>query len=144
MSQFWGLFIIISLITWAWDVMKRCHDKAELVYWAFDYGLFKKKRLNDKRWSDVNGGLSGSNNTGLVCSEQFFLECSDVGEISAVSLDLKQCHFLCTVKYLFSSWNVENEAMFFYCMSCQLILNLLLSLNCEVICYLPKFCILVI
>lgn len=44
---------------------------------------------------------------------------------------------------IFSSLNVQDELMFFLMYVMPVEIKLLMSLNCEVICYLPKLCMLV-
>jgi len=64
-----GVYLEEFLSPSALDAMKRCHDKTELVYWSFAYGLYNI-RVNDK-WCKLT--FSGTDNAELVCSEQFCL-----------------------------------------------------------------------
>lgn len=64
------------------------------------------------------------------------------GEISTINLDLKKCH-LYAVRF-FSSLNVQDELMVFLMYVIPVEIKLLMSLNCEVICYLPKLRMLVV
>lgn len=44
----------------------------------------------------------------------------------------------------FSNLNVQDELLFFLMYVMPVEIKLLMSLNCEVICYLPKLCMLVV
>lgn len=65
----------------------------------------------------------------------------DVGENLYNHLDLKKCHMYAQ---MFSNLNVQDELMFFLMYVMPVEIKLLMSLNCEVICYLPKLCMLVV
>lgn len=64
------------------------------------------------------------------------------GEISTNSLDLKKMSLVCCQFFFYS--NVQDELMFFLMYVMPVEIKLLMSLNCEVICYLPRLCMLVV
>lgn len=57
------------------------------------------------------------------------------GEISTITLGLKKCHLYAL---MFFGLNVQDELMFLLMYVMPVEIKLLMSLNCEVICYLPK------
>lgn len=75
-----------------------------------------------------------------LCVQSNFAWSSDVGESLQFGFETMSpvhCH-------IFSSLNVQDELMFFLLYVMPVEIKLMLSLNCEVICYLPKFCMLVV
>lgn len=112
----------------------------QLIYWSFGYGLY-----NMSKWliSGINCWLSVEVTLNL-CVHSNFAWNSDVGgNICNQSVWVWNNVTFCALSNFFQ-FKCTGWINVFLCMSCQLKLNLLLSLNCEVICYLPKSCTLVV
>lgn len=89
---------------------------------------------------EIVDSLSVSNDTELVGHSSFAWN-RDVGGNLYNQFGFEKMSPVCC--QIFSSLNVQDELMFFLMYVMPVEIKLLMSLNCEVICYLPKLCMLI-
>lgn len=102
------------------------------------YELYNNKLLI----SDVNCWLLSVSNTLNLCGHSSFAWNSNVGGNLYNQFGFEKMSPVCC--QIFFNLNVQDELMFFLMYVMPVEIKLLMSLNCEVICYLPKLCMLVV